>query len=278
MKTLITLAGLTLLTVLPLRLSGPPSGAAGTEDPAPAAPAAAEPAHERQESLDLEAVLAASGMRADLEAGVLAVPVRVLVKNDLLEYLLVGPRGAGHESLFQTEVTPSLINAVALAAGFTEGKNAALRPAEDGGTFVRDPLGAPTYFYAAWREGEETYLYRVEDLLTNLDTGRSMKRHGWVFLGSRFGSLREGEDEVFLADVEENLVNVTYFYQGNTLWTAALPACVDQTIWAANGWLLPPRETPVWLVVSRKRLGALPAGWAEALPRVTREVRDDSER
>jgi len=217
----------------------------------------------------LREALEGTGVALDVAGGFCSFPARVLVRNDLLEYLLVGRRGAAHESLFVTETRPSLLNAAILALGCSPGENARV---EDGpvASVVPPRGGAEShlYLYAAWKEGEETYLYRVEDLLTNLDTGRAMQRHGWVYLGSRFASPRAGEPESFVCDLEENLINIAFFYQGNTLVTAGLEECVEQTIWAANAWLLPPSETEVRLVLSRHRLVALPPGEEVRLPLV----------
>ena len=228
----------------------------------------------------LESTLAAEGIQIDLEAGRVGLPVTVLVRDDLLEYLVVGPRGATHEGLFLTQATPSLISTALLAIGTEAGENArwiekdpgagsGATPTNDRGHVspefeVVPPSGsdaARLYLYAGWREDGESYFYRVDDLVANLETGRSMRRHPWVYLGSRFHRVREGEPEVFVADLEQNLVNVSFFYQGNTLITAALPECQTQTIWLANSWLLPERGSPVTLVFSRSPMSALPAGW-----------------
>ncbi len=250
---------------------GDPPGAAGT------AQGAADEA-----LASLRRSLGEHGIRLDLEHGFVVLPVRVLIREELLEYLLVGPRGQLHESLFVTEVQPSLVNAALLALGLEPGKNASwvqLEPAEAAppaeGADARDdrpdfrvvpPEGDGLYLYAGWREGEEVFLYRVDDLISNLATRRSLPRHRWVFLGSRFATLREGEPEVFVADVEGNLINLSFFFQGNTLITAALPECEEQTIWVANAWLLPPRDTEVALFLSKERLESAGGAWQEALP------------
>ena len=230
---------------------------------------ASRPRQEAQAGELLREALEGTGVSLDVEAGLCSLPARVLVRNDLLEYLLVGRRGAAHESLFVTDARPSLVNAAVLALGCAPGENARV---EDGPVAsVVPPSGGPEsrlYLYAAWKEAEETYLYRVEDLLTNLEDGRSMRRHAWVYLGSRFAAPREGEPEAFVCDLEENLINIAFFYQGNTLFTAALPECVEQTIWAANAWLLPPTESEIRLVLSRERLTRLPADEEARLPLV----------
>jgi len=228
-----------------------------------------EQEQDRRELELLRKGLQGTGIEIDPGARLVTVPARVLVRTDLLEYLLVGRRGAVHESLFLTEVKPSLLNASLLALGFEPGRNASVREAEDGSPEVLPPAGERSsrlYLYAAWKEADEVYLYRIEDLLTNLETGRAMRRHAWVFLGSRFAASSEGEGTGFVADLEENLVNIAYFYQGNTLATAALEECVRQTIWAPNAWLLPPRDAEVSLVFAREKIMRLPPALEEGLP------------
>lgn len=238
--------------------------------PAPARPVA--PPAQGDDALGQ--ALAKEGLRLDRQAGVLALPAQVLIKNDLLEYLLVGPNGAAHESLFLTGVRPSLVNAALLVLGVEPGTNAklvetgALDPRGRPERRVEAPTGDGFYLYAAWREAGETYFFRIEDLVRNLASGRSLRRHRWVYLGSRFQALKKDAPESFLADVEGNLVNLCFFFQGNTLLTAAPEECYQQTIWAANEWLLPERGQPVSLLFARAPLAALPAGWEGALPEV----------
>jgi hypothetical protein len=102
-----------------------------------------------------------------------------------------------------------------------------------------------------------------------------MVRHAWIFLGSTFIEPRPGQGEVFAADLEQNLVNLTYFREGHTLATAALPDCEDQSIWIANAFLLPEREQRVRLIFSRGPLKEPPAEWSAKLPVVTTPDPDD---
>ncbi len=238
-------------------------------------------AHER-----LAASLREAGLWLDLERGFLALPATVLERSELLEYLLVGPNGATHESLFLTEVKPSLVNAGLLLLGVEPGRNARFEAQESVAPEdelergrprrrVYPPEGDGFLLYAAWREGEETFFFRVEDLIANLETGRSLRRHRWVFLGSRFAALKRGEPEVFLADIEGNLVNVAFFFQGNTLVTTALEECLEQSIWVGNAWLLPPRGQPVRLFFAREPLRALDPAWERELPLVDPQAGND---
>lgn len=231
----------------------------------------------------LEELLGAEGIELDRGAGAVSIPATMLVTRELLEYLLVGPAGSAHESLLATEATPSLVNAAILAAGVEEGKNAYWEAVEPFPTEEEIANGAEHHRlvlpegdgvlpYLAWREGKEVYLVRVEDALCDLAIGRSMRRHRWVFIGSRFATLRKGGPEVFVADEEQNLINLTFFTEGNTLVTAALPECETQTIWRANDWILPPRGESVRLILAHEALERVPEKFMASLPEPSRKV------
>lgn len=217
------------------------------------------------------------GIRLDLANGRVAIPVEVCIRREPLEYLLVGPYGAAHESLLATGVVPSLLNTALVALGAEPGENArwyekdplpSERELADGVSpyAVEPPSGDAFYMYVAWREDGETYFQRVEDLISNLRTGRSLRRHGWVYLGSRMVRPRPDDaEEVFAADVEGNLINLSFFRAGNTLMTAALDDCVYQTIWVPNEFLVPERGTPMQMLFCREPLEALPADLARLL-------------
>jgi len=231
----------------------------------------------------LAQLLGAEGIELDRGLGAISVPVDVLITHELLEYVLVGPGGSAHESLLVTGAKPSSINAALLAIGVEEGRNAYWKevvpfPTEEElrqGAKHHElvlPEGDGVLPYLAWREGDETYFLRLEDTLCDLAAGRSMRRHRWVYIGSRFASLRSDGPEVFMADEEQNLINLAFFTEGNTLVTAALPECELQTIWRANDWLLPPRGSHVRLILSHVQLESLPERFRASLPEPDRSL------
>ena len=240
----------------------------------------ASPASAGQDEVDpqsaLKAALGKAGIEIDLERGMCSIPARVLVREELLEYLLVGPHGSAHESQFVTEVSPSLLNTALLALGAEPGVNARWETRDPAPTEeerkqgvspveVTPPEGDGFFLYALWKEDGEVYFHRVEDLLRNLKTGRTMRRHRWVYLGSRFAEFEKGESEQFVADREQNLINIAYFSEGNTLITAALEDCLEQTIWIANSWMLPERAWPIQFVFTRAPASSVPDEWVSAL-------------
>jgi hypothetical protein len=219
------------------------------------------------------------GIHVDLERRLCWIGVTIDIRDDLLEYLLVNPKGAAHESLFATEVVPSALATALLALGVEPGENARWKertppPTEDemragvAPYTVDPPHGDGFYLYAGWRSSGETYFYRVEDLLRDLENGRGMRRHRWVFTGSRWVTLKGSAQKSLMADLEGNLVNIALFEQGNTLITASLPECLKQTIWLANAWLVPERGAEAVLVFARERIGAPPADLEARLPEV----------
>mgnify|MGYP001306440055 CR=1 FL=1 len=221
--------------------------------------------------LELQSRLAEQAVELDLAHGYCAFEVEVAVREDLLEYLLVGAAGASHESAFTTTVAPSVLNVALLALGVTPGRNAdwtrkdplpsqeelqaGVSPYE-----VRVPSGDGFYIYVGWRDGEEEFFYRVEDLIRNLASGQAMGRSPWVYLGSSQvprTPKSPPEDTVFAADVYRNLINVAFFREGFTLLTGAREECVEQSIWMLNAWLTPERGSKLTMFLARERLSGV---------------------
>jgi len=228
----------------------------------------------------LAQAFAAAGVQVDAGAGTLAFRASIQVRDELLEYLLVNPDGAVHESLFVTHVPADVLNAAFLALGLERGQNVEYVKKDPAPTEaemragvrafdVVPPSGDGVQLYASWREGDETYFFRIEDLVRDLQRGRTMRRHAWVYLGSRWVPGRdESQPARFAALAEGNLVCISFFAQGNTLLTGALPECVAQSSWLPNGWLLPPIGAEVQLIAARGALATLPEALAASTPLV----------
>lgn len=248
-------------------LGGAPSVTRAVQDPTP--------------PIDqLVAEFAAQGIALDPARKLCSIPVDVEVRDDLLEYLLVGPGGAVHETGFRTPVQPRLLNAALLALGLEPGVNATWKPVEPPPTEeqmragarpydVEPPSGDALYLYVGWRRGGESYFFRIEDLIRNLGEGASMRRHAWVFLGSKWiAKSKKSDEKVFAADVYQNLICISYFSEGFTLLTGALPECVAQNVWMLNAWVLPPTGSRLRMFFSRERIEHLPSELEALLPEV----------
>jgi len=257
---------------------GAPPPAPKVQEPAGPAPTGAAEA-----AAALERLFAAAGVRVDRAAGALSFGATVQVRDDLLEYLLVNPHGAVHEALFVAGVPADVLNAALLALGLERGQNVEYvqkdpQPSVEelrAGARAFDivpPKGDGVHLYATWREGDDLFFYRIEDLVRDLDRGRTMRRHTWVYLGSRFVERRRsGGEQLFAATAEGNLACISFFSAGSTLLTAALPECVAQSSWLPNGWLLPPVGAEVLLIASRAPLLVSPPSMESAIPVVAAE-------
>tara|TARA_R110002095_G_scaffold79274_3_gene68133 strand:+ start:758 stop:1636 length:879 start_codon:yes stop_codon:yes gene_type:complete len=227
----------------------------------------------------------AAGIEFDPDHSLVSIPAQVAITNDLLEYVLTAPHGASHESLFVTGIDPEVLNTALLALGVTPGtgtqwkRKSPAPPVEDikAGTPASEivpPSGDGFYLYAGWTEGEDTYLRRIEDLVRNLDRGRTLRRHKFVYTGSSLTLATENRPEQFAASVTGNLINLSFFTAGATLLTGADPDCIKQTVWLANAWLMPPRGSDVRMIFSREPLEMIPAHVRSGLPILDAPSRD----
>lgn len=229
----------------------------------------------------LTAAFAAGGIELEPTAGYLSIEAAVATRDDLLEFLLVGTAGSAYESLLVTSVDATLLNAAMLALGVEQGTNARWVPIEGEATGdatagpgelgarppgfdVLPPEGPGFFVYVGWREGDEDFFYRAEDLVADLDRTRTLRRHRWVYLGSRMVETRDGE--VFVAAEEQNYINIAWFSEGNSLLTSARPECERQDIWVGNPWLVPEPGTELRVFFSREPLTRVPAELAATLP------------
>ncbi len=218
----------------------------------------------------------------------LSLPVNLEVTGDYLEYLLVNPHGSMHESLLSTKVDAESLNAMLLVLGLKPGKNAEWtsliesqaetkaggarnQPARE--TYeVSAPTGDGAYFYVAWFEGEERFFYRLEDLVRDLERGRTMRRHALIYLGSFMGQGSKGP--VFAATKEGNLINAALMRGGSTLFTTGLVECDKQSNWLANSWLLPARGSELSLVISTQVMHCAPSELLTHMPQASAEKED----
>ncbi len=209
--------------------------------------------------------LSAAGIQLNLEKGQIQIEAEVIEAQMPLEYLIVGNKGATHESLFVATPKPSLLTTALYLLNLKPGKNVEYRdksplpspeqiaqgaiPYE-----VVAPHGDGVYLYAQWKEGEELRRYRVEDLICNTKTGRAAARVQWIFLGSRMLSPRKEEPESFAADWEENIASICYFATGNQILTNPDLDGQEQHLFFPNRWLLPEKGKKVQLIFTTKRL------------------------
>lgn len=202
--------------------------------------------------------LAKQGVALDFDKKTLTIDVVVNQPADPLEYLLIHPRGKGHEALFVTEVLPSVLNSALLVLGFKEGKNADMKEKNPMPTEAEIEAGAepyelihaegmPLYLTTRWRDGDQEREVPVADLIVDLTTQKPLRDETWIYLGGRMHALYRGEAPVFVGDYEGNIVSVCYLRPANHLVTMRHERAPDDQNWWKTE-LCPPVETKMQLI------------------------------
>ncbi len=206
---------------------------------------------------------AEAGIELDLEARSLSIEAEVGRPDQLLEYLLINPRGKGHEALLVTEVKPSLLNAALLALGFVKGENArmvdkdpmpSMEEIENGASYVDifPPKGMSAWFTVSWQDQDgKDQLRPVEDLIVDMSTEKPLQAAEWIFLGGRMAAPYRGDPDVFLADLSHNLVSICYLEPPNHLITMSHERAADDQNWWVNAEICPKPGSKVQLTIHR---------------------------
>jgi hypothetical protein len=208
---------------------------------------------------DVAKQLAQEGITFDLKAGTVAVKAVVNTPQDPVEYLLIHRKGKRHEAVFVTRSKPSVLNAALMMLGLQPGKNATyveknppptleqIQAGEDP-IVVTPPNGTPLWFTVRWKTPEgKAVEHCVEDLLLDLGTQKPVANCSWVYLGGRMARMYKNDPEVFVADMEGNLISVCYLSPDNHLATMSHASARDDQNWWTTP-LLPPPDTEVEFV------------------------------
>ncbi|MBL8755954.1 MAG: hypothetical protein JNK15_21845 [Planctomycetes bacterium] len=203
------------------------------------------------------------GIVFDTKAETVSVPATVNSPRDPVEYLLIHKKGKRHEALFVTRSKPSVMNAALLMLGMTPGKNATYEEKKPAPTLeevqkgvdpliVTPPSGTPLWMTVRWKGADgKPVEHCVEDLIMDLSTQKEIEGARWVFLGGRMARLYKNDPEVYVADMEGNLVSICYLSPDNHLATMAHDNARDDQNWWMTP-LLPPFDTEVEFVFHKK--------------------------
>lgn len=251
---------------------------AAAQQPPPPPPA--PPAPDPQRVLDeMKQQFEREGITLDAKAATVAVKAVVNQPQDPIEFLLIHRRGKRHEAVFVTRAKPSVLNGALLLLGLQPGRNATYVEKDPPPTLeqvqagvdpliVTPPQGQPFWLTVRWKTPEGAAVeHCVEDLLLDLATQKPVVDCSWVYLGGRMAQLFRDEPEVYVADVEGNLVSVCYMSPDNHLGTMVhANARDDQNWWTTN--VLPPPDTEVEVVFHK----AQPKLHQQRLERLQREA------
>jgi hypothetical protein len=207
---------------------------------------------------------AAEKIVVDAKAQTVVIPAVMNQPPDPIEYLLIHKKGKRHEAVFITGCKPSVLNAALLLLGLPPGKNAStkekspppsIEEIEKGAdpVIITPPEGTEMFITVRWKDADGKPVERcVEDLIVDLQGQQLLQRGAWIFLGGRMAQLYKNDPEVFVADVEGNLISVCYLAPDNHLATLRHDRARDDQNW----WIskhCPEPGTEVEMVFWRQR-------------------------
>ncbi|MGQ0552396.1 MAG: serine hydrolase, partial [Planctomycetota bacterium] len=179
-----------------------------------------------------------------------------------VEYVLVTERGKTHEALFVLKAQPSLLDACLRAIGLHPGvpMRYVLRDPppsaaeQEAGVSPWEPLpayGPIVSIDVAWTD--DTGAPRrapLDSLLEDVRTGEALAEAGWVFVGSRYGPLRQGQRVVqtHLPDLTGNIVATYLTGEGTSLFERNSLEGIDDSLYTLHAGQAPARGTPVSLI------------------------------
>jgi hypothetical protein len=155
----------------------------------------------------------------------------------LVEYLACGPMGKLHESVLILHAQPYHLQVAALLLGLEPGDNPLDR---QGGSGI--PQGDSVEIWVSWRTNDQKEVRkRAEDLIFNVKEEKSMPHTHWVYTGSQI------IDGKFIAQTEQSII-ATY-HDPFAMFDHPLATGMDDTLFYANKQKVPPKGTPVTLII-----------------------------
>lgn len=149
-----------------------------------------------------------------------------------------------HESIFCTEVPGHVIHAGLLALGAEVGEPVKFQPE------FEPPTGDEIEVTICWRdENGNVVTHRGQELAVDAD-GKSVPV-AWVFAGSLFYDDGAGQKR-YAADMEGEYIGISNFPSVILDVAEASSSSNDDLVFIANEKILPPRGTPVTIILSRK--------------------------
>ncbi|MEQ8768475.1 MAG: YdjY domain-containing protein [Planctomycetota bacterium] len=200
--------------------------------------------------------LSGQGIRIDLDEKVIRFDAKICMDRGPAEYLLVGPGGATHESLLISGIQPSSLNAAIKALGLKQGENVRYVKKDPPPSEEELKAGEPLYhiyppegdeleIFLTWNADAQEKRHRAEECILNAVTEGPMPKTGWVYIASRFVEVEPGAGEVFIADLERNIISIYQFEVRNSILVNPLRDGGYDDIWFANPKLLPEVGTDV---------------------------------
>ena len=186
----------------------------------------------------------------DLEGGRVDVAGRIVLREGLLELVACVPgTNKDHESIVSLDARPQHIHAALLMVGLEPGHPGHWAAEGDQHMRAVDARGDGIRLTVVWREGDQTIMRPVEEMILSERTGETMAEGVFVFAGSAIRDLPEsmGGGTVYSADMNGTVVTLVTFPDEMVALPTAASSSNDMVDWRANGAMIPPLGTRVVL-------------------------------
>ena len=176
-----------------------------------------------------------------------AVPAIIIKTNGPIELFACGLGGRSHESIVRLTCNILELDLALNMIGVKAGK---VPSRIDKAGSEKSRLLA----FVRWQKGDDLVTYRSEDLIIHNERGENMAHVGWAYVGR----WRELPDPTRTDGATHPILGASYSRSFLTTWTDdwtlldnPLPDAADDSLYVANGDVLPPPGTPA-LIYFRK--------------------------
>ena len=182
-------------------------------------------------------------IRFDKEKKTVEIDGKICLAEGQLELFACAEGGKEYESLVSLQGEPWQMHVSLLLLG--------LKPGGEGGPkFQGDPTvpkGDPLIIEVQWKENDKVVRKRAEDLMFDTKRNEPMAHIEWIFAGSKFVKDENGKD-IYAANLDKSIVTV--FHDPLSVIDNPLDTGGDDTVYIVNQKAVPPKDTPVTLIIS----------------------------
>lgn len=206
-------------------------------------------------------VFEAGSVKFDKNTRTVTVPAKVNMVDGLVEYLMVTPDGAVHESVLVSEAQPQDVHMAMLvlgAKGMAQDKNAKVPERIDAEYLAKAPklVGDKITLTVTWKDKEgteksspvEKWIVRRVAVPRKASKNVVAEDGPWLYTGSYFFEDR------FLAQNEGVFASVVSY--PSALINNPRPGANDDHMWFVNTEVIPAKDTPVTLSIKLEAAAA----------------------
>jgi len=179
-------------------------------------------------------------IRLDKDKKTIEIDGRICLDEGPLELFACAEGGKEYESLVSIKGDPWQLHLSLLLLGLKPGGG----PEYQGDP--TKPFGDTLTIEVQWEQDGKTVRKRAEDLIYDAKRKDTMPHVEWVFVGSKFEKNEEGKN-YYVANRDRSIVTV--FHDPYTVIDNPLEAGADDTVYLVNKKAIPPKETPVVLII-----------------------------